>query len=121
MTQAAPAQTKIPTDSPQPSRKGPALAATRPKKASSPARARVLAGSTGRAATRGGGEVIELECGITVYPARSAGGRWVRPGEYASQASPGGAPVLNLLSGRPSLPGIPASGFAEPGLRKTGI
>ena len=28
------------------------------------------------AATRGGGEVIELECGITVYPARSEGGRW---------------------------------------------
>jgi hypothetical protein len=27
-------------------------------------------------ATRGGGEVIELECGITVYPARSGGGRW---------------------------------------------
>ena len=24
----------------------------------------------------GGGEVIELECGITVYPARSEGGRW---------------------------------------------
>jgi hypothetical protein len=30
----------------------------------------------GRAATRGGGEVIELECGITVYRARSEGGRW---------------------------------------------
>ncbi len=30
----------------------------------------------GRAATRGGGEVIELECGITVYPARAEGGRW---------------------------------------------
>jgi hypothetical protein len=28
----------------------------------------------GRAATRGGGEVIELECVITVYPARSEGG-----------------------------------------------
>jgi integrase len=36
----------------------------------------VLAGGNGRAATRGGGEVIELECGITVYPARSEGGRW---------------------------------------------
>jgi integrase len=76
MTQAAPAQTKIPTESPQPSRQGTVRAAGRPKKASSPARARVLAGSTGRAATRGGGEVIELECGITVYPARSEGGRW---------------------------------------------
>ena len=30
----------------------------------------------GRAATRGGGEVIELECGITVYSARFEGGRW---------------------------------------------
>ena len=76
MTQAAPAQTKIPTESPQPSRKRAAPAAGRPKKTSSPARARVLAGSTGRAATRGGGEVIELECGITVYPARSEGGWW---------------------------------------------
>jgi hypothetical protein len=36
----------------------------------------VLAAGTGRAATRGGGEVIELEYGITVYPARSEGGRW---------------------------------------------
>ena len=31
---------------------------------------------TGRAATRGGGEVIELEYGITVYPARAEPGRW---------------------------------------------
>jgi hypothetical protein len=36
----------------------------------------VLAKSNGRAATRGGGEVIELECGITVYPARTEAGRW---------------------------------------------
>jgi hypothetical protein len=46
------------------------------KKASSPARARVLASGTGRESTRGVGEVIELDCGITVYPARSEGGRW---------------------------------------------
>jgi hypothetical protein len=31
---------------------------------------------TGRAATRGGGDVIELECGVTVYPPRSEPGRW---------------------------------------------
>jgi integrase len=31
---------------------------------------------TERESTRGDGEVIELECGITVYPARSEGGRW---------------------------------------------
>jgi integrase len=36
----------------------------------------VIASGNGRAATRGGGEVIELEYGITVYPARSEGGRW---------------------------------------------
>ena len=35
-----------------------------------------LAGGSGRAATRGGGEVIEFENGITVYPARSSEGRW---------------------------------------------
>ena len=32
--------------------------------------------ATERESTRGGGEVIELECGSTVYPARSEGGRW---------------------------------------------
>jgi hypothetical protein len=36
----------------------------------------VLAAGIARAGTRGGGEVIELEYGITVYPARSEGGRW---------------------------------------------
>ena len=45
-------------------------------KAGRPARARVLAAGTERESTRGGGDVIELECGITVYPARSDGGRW---------------------------------------------
>jgi len=71
MTQAAPAQVKIPTESPQPGRSG------RPRgRAGAPARARVLAAGTGRESSRGGGEVIELECGITVYPARSEGGRW---------------------------------------------
>ncbi|MGH3275952.1 MAG: hypothetical protein ACRDNZ_16705, partial [Streptosporangiaceae bacterium] len=33
-------------------------------------------GGAERAATRGGGEVIELEHGITVYPAREERGRW---------------------------------------------
>jgi hypothetical protein len=69
------ANAKIPTDSPQLAPRGPAKASRRPRKApvgGSP----VLAGGNGRAATRGGGEVIELECGITVYPARSEAGRW---------------------------------------------
>jgi integrase len=76
MTQAAPAQAKIPTKSPQPARIGTGRHGGRAKKAAAPARAAVLAIGTGRESTRGGGEVIELECGITVYPARSDGGRW---------------------------------------------
>jgi len=36
----------------------------------------MLASGAGRAATRGAGPVIELECGITVYPARGEQGRW---------------------------------------------
>jgi hypothetical protein len=74
MTQAPPVSFKIPTKSPQPGRK-PARAAGRAK-AGRPAPGRVLATGTGRAAARGGGEVIELEHGITVYPAREEPGRW---------------------------------------------
>jgi len=66
MTQATPAVFKIPTKSPQPARGA----------ASRRAFGQVRALGIGRAATRGGGEVIELEYGITVYPARSDGGRW---------------------------------------------
>jgi hypothetical protein len=43
---------------------------------SGPARAKVLATGSERESARGAGGVIELECGITVYPARSEGGRW---------------------------------------------
>jgi hypothetical protein len=74
MKQSAPAGAKIPTKSPQPaSARGP-RSAPRAKRVGK-ARPQVLAAGTGRAATRGGGEVIELEYGITVYPARSEGGR----------------------------------------------
>jgi integrase len=66
MSQAPPAVVKIPTKSPQLAR-GAALRA---------APGQVRASGTGRAATRGGGEVIELGQGVTVYPARSPGGRW---------------------------------------------
>ena len=45
-------------------------------KAGRPAPGLVRASGTGRAATRGGGEVIELEYGIAVYPAREDHGRW---------------------------------------------
>ena len=74
MTQAPPAIFKIPTKSPQPARK-----AARPAgraKAGRPGAGRVLASGTGRAATRGGGEVIELDYGLTVYPPREEPGRW---------------------------------------------
>jgi hypothetical protein len=43
-------------------------------KVGGPASGRLLANGTGRAATRGGGEVIELEHGITVYPTREESG-----------------------------------------------
>jgi hypothetical protein len=49
--------------------------AGRAGKAGRPVRGRVLASGSGRPAPRGG-EVIELECGITVYPARGEQGRW---------------------------------------------
>ena len=76
MAQEAPARTKIPTKSPQPARGGAARSSAGRAKAGRTARGRVLASGTGRAATRGGGPVIELECGITVYPAREEQGRW---------------------------------------------
>jgi hypothetical protein len=75
MTPDAPAVFKIPTESPQLTRGKPARTAARAT-ARRPATGRVLANGAGRTATRGGGEVIELEHGIVVYPARSEGGRW---------------------------------------------
>ena len=74
MTQAPAAIFKIPTDSPQPARK--AARPARRAKPGRPAPGRALANGTGRAATRGGGDVVELEYGITVYPAREEKGRW---------------------------------------------
>jgi hypothetical protein len=76
MQQAASAQIEIPAVSPQPPRSGAARPAGRAKRTGAHARAKVLATGTERESTRGDGEVIELECGITVYPARSEGGRW---------------------------------------------
>ena len=76
MAQAAPARTKIPTETPQLLHSGPARRAGRPKKGNRTALSWVITSGTGRATTRGSGEVIELECGITVYPAREEHGRW---------------------------------------------
>ena len=76
MAQSAPARVKIPTKNPQPSRAGvtrPATTGMRPGRSGRP----VFATGAGRAATRGDGRVVvELEGGITVYPARRAGERW---------------------------------------------
>jgi integrase len=63
-----------PTESPQLSR-GKANRARKAVAAPRKAGSRV-AGIETRAATRGDGEVIELDLGITVYPPRDKGGRW---------------------------------------------
>jgi integrase len=79
MTQAPASVFKIPTESPQLARS----AVSRVRKAAAAARPKVarlaagrVAGVETRAVTRGGGEVIELGLGITVYPPRQDGGRW---------------------------------------------
>jgi hypothetical protein len=78
MTQAPASVFKIPTKSPQPARG----AASRARKAA-PAKPKAtglvagrVAGIETRAATRGDGEVIEMDLGVTVYPPRQKGGRW---------------------------------------------
>ncbi len=76
MAQSAPVRAKIPTKNPQPSRAGvtrPAATVARPRRTGRSA----FAAGTGRAVTRGDGRVVvEVEGGITVYPARRAGDRW---------------------------------------------
>ena len=76
MSQAPAAISKIPTEIPQAAPARAAKPAGRAKKTPGTGSSLVLMSGNGRAATRGGGEVIELECGITVYPARDEGGRW---------------------------------------------
>ena len=71
---------KIPTKNPQPARAEARRAASRarggPQSRRTP-RPGVLQLGDARAATRGAGRVVvELECGITVYPAREEGDRW---------------------------------------------
>lgn len=77
MTQAAAAVFKFPTESPQLARGAVSRArrAAPKRKVTGLAAGRVV-GAGGRVATRGGGEVIELGLGITVYPPRDEGGRW---------------------------------------------
>jgi integrase len=71
---------KIPTKNPQPARTEERPAASRarggPRSRRSPRPGVLQLGDT-RAASRGAGRVVvELECGITVYPARGQGDRW---------------------------------------------
>jgi hypothetical protein len=73
MTLAPAAVFKIPTESPQPSRG--AVSRARKAAAAKPKPASRVAGVETRAATRGDGEVIELDLGITVYPPRDKGDR----------------------------------------------
>jgi len=75
MTQTPLVIFKSPTKSPQPASGKPARPVGRAK-AGGPPRNQIRAKGTGRSATRGGGEVVELAGGITVYPAREDGGRW---------------------------------------------
>jgi hypothetical protein len=76
MAQSAPVRAKIPTKTPQPPRGGvsrPAATGARPGRAGR----QLFPAGTGRAATRGDGRVVvEVEGGITVYPARGEGERW---------------------------------------------
>jgi integrase len=95
--QAAPPQAKIPAKPPQPARSGPG----RPKKAGGPApRPSALAAGTARESARGDGEVIELEHGITVYPARTEGGRWRATWQEAGQRQQCEAATEDKLAAR---------------------
>ena len=80
MAKKAPSQSKIPTKTPQPpptasNRPGrPARGSSRSRRAARPSS--LLRGDA-RAATRGDDRVVvEVEGGVTVYPAREQGGRW---------------------------------------------
>lgn len=99
MTQAPVTSFKIPTDSPQPPRRA-AKSSGRPRRASGTGRSPAFVGPTGHAATRGGGEVIELECGITVYPARSEGGRWRAVWHESGERQQCEAPTEEKLSAK---------------------
>ena len=67
MTRAITAIVKIPAESPQPAPNRAAKPSGWAKKTAGTSRSPFLASGNGRAATRGAGEVIELECGTTVY------------------------------------------------------
>jgi integrase len=80
MVLEAPSQSKIPTKIPQPARAGanrptsPAGGAPRSRRAAQPGVQ--LRGNARAANRRDGRVVVEVEGGVTVYPAREQGGRW---------------------------------------------
>ncbi len=81
MAPSAPALPKIPTKIPQLARPAASRPAASPAHAGARSRRRARPGALvrgdTRAATRGDARVVvELEWGITVYPAREEGGRW---------------------------------------------
>jgi hypothetical protein len=88
MVQEAPARTKIPTKSPQQARGGAAQSSAGRPKAGRMARGRVLASGTGRAATRGGGPVIELECGRLPAASGRRDDRRPLPGRAVQRGDP---------------------------------
>jgi integrase len=72
-------QSKIPTKNPQLARAGAGRSSSSarggPRTGRTAEPGALLRGGA-RSATRGDGRVVELECGVTVYPAREPGGRW---------------------------------------------
>ena len=77
MAPEAPSRSKIPTKTPQPASVGAGGTARGARRSRRAARPSALLRGDARAANRGDGRVVvELECGVTVYPARVAGGRW---------------------------------------------
>src|ERR1700722_3602100 len=79
MLEASP-QSKIPTKNPQPARAGAGGSSSSVRggpRARRTAEPGALLRGGAREVTRGDGRVVvELECGVTVYPARVEGGRW---------------------------------------------
>ena len=77
MSEAPAAIAKIPTKRPQPAPEKPFVPPKmQARLGAQRVRATLIAGGIERPAARGGGEVITLDCGITVYPARADTGRW---------------------------------------------
>jgi hypothetical protein len=115
MTQAPASIFKIPTQSPQPARGvvSRARKATAKPKAVGLAAGRVTGLET-RAATRGDGEVIELDLGITVYPPRDKG---AGGGQSGTRTASGSSASQSLRTSSP--PSWRRSGSGSPRALRT--